>query len=52
MKGADPCASAVSTDDVRVRHADGGAGLSAGCDAIAQPSCQSAGRATLAARRQ
>jgi hypothetical protein len=34
MKGADPCASAVSTDDVRVRHDDRGAGLSAGCDAI------------------
>ena len=34
MNGADPCASAVSTDDVRVRHAEGGLGLSAGCDAI------------------
>lgn len=36
MKGADPCASAVRTDEVRVRHAGGGAGLSAGCDAIAR----------------
>lgn len=39
MKGADPCASAVSTDDVRVRQADGGAGLSAGREAIARPWC-------------
>jgi hypothetical protein len=37
MNGADPCASAVSTDDVRVRHAEGGAGLSAGCGAIVRP---------------
>jgi len=34
MNGADPCASAVSTDDVRVRHAEGGAGLSSGLAAI------------------
>jgi hypothetical protein len=44
MNGADPCASAVSTDDVRVRHAEGGAGLSSGLAAIARPLCQSAGR--------
>ena len=36
IKGADPCASAVRIDDVRVGHAGGGAGLSAGCDAIAR----------------
>jgi hypothetical protein len=34
INGADPCASAVSTDDVRVRHAEGGAGLSSGLAAI------------------
>lgn len=46
MNGADPCASAVSTDDVRVRHAEGGAGPSAGCDAIGWSWCQSTGRTT------
>ena len=51
MNGADPCASAVSTDDVRVRHAEGGVGLSAGCDAIGWPWCQSAGLTTLTAVR-
>ena len=49
MNGADPCASAVSTDDVRVRHAEGGVGLSAGCDVIGWPWCQSAGLSTLTA---
>jgi hypothetical protein len=44
MNGADPCASAVSTDDVRVRHAEGGEGLSSGLAAIVRPLCQSAGR--------
>lgn len=45
MNGADPCASAVSTDDVRVRHAEGGEGLSSsGLAAIVGPLCQSAGR--------
>lgn len=44
MNGADPCASAVSTVDVRVRHAEGEAGLSAGLAAIVRPLCQSAGR--------
>ena len=44
MNGADPCASAVSTDDVRVRHAEGGAGLSAELAAIVRPLCQNAGR--------
>lgn len=39
MNGADPCASAVSTDDVRVRHAEGGAGLSSGLAAIVRPLC-------------
>lgn len=33
MNGADPCASVVRTDDVRVRHV-GCVGLSAGCDVI------------------
>jgi hypothetical protein len=44
MNGADPCASAVSTDDVRVRHAGGGAGLSSGLAAIVRPLCEIAGR--------
>jgi hypothetical protein len=44
MNGVDPCASAVSTDDVRVRHAEGGAGLSSGLAAIVRPLCQSTGR--------
>lgn len=35
MNGADPCASAVSTDDVRVRHAEGGAGLSSSSELAA-----------------
>jgi hypothetical protein len=34
MNGADPCASAVSTDDVLVRQAEGGGGRSAEPDAI------------------
>ena len=33
MNGADPCTSAVSADDVRVRQA-GRAGLSGECDAM------------------
>lgn len=37
MNGADPCASTVSTDDVRVRHVEGGAGLSS--SAIVRPLC-------------
>jgi len=44
IKGADPCASTVSTDDVRVRHAGGGAGLSSGLAAIVESLCQSASR--------
>jgi hypothetical protein len=44
MKGADPCVSAVSTDDVRVHHAERGAGLSAGLAAVVRPLCQSASR--------
>ena len=43
MNGADPCASMVSTDDVRVRHrdAEGGVGLSSGLAAIVRPLYQS-----------
>ncbi len=37
MNGADPCASAVSTGDVRVRQAGGGGGRSAKPDAIVRP---------------
>ena len=44
MNGADPCVNAVITDDIRVRHAKGGAGLSAGFAAIVRPLCLSAGR--------